>query len=286
MPETISPTIASPIYIERLSKDTDFAMAEISRFFESEGKVYETLRRITTKLESLGVAYAVSGGLALGRYGFVRATDDVDILTSRDGLSMVHERLNGLGYVHVFRGSKAMRDVTSGVKVVFLISGQFPGDGKPKPVAFPDPEEAGVLKDGIRFLRLEPLIELKLASGMTAEHRGKDLIDVQELITRAGLDCDFAGQLAPYVRDAFHQCWVKTRKRFFRILRLDEFADRHAMERFANELRQAGVEVDERKGDAADWLASTEDAAVADRYAMYPSEEFIDPSSLDFESGR
>ncbi len=34
----------------------------------------------------------------------------------------------------------------------------------------------------IRFVTLEKLIELKLASGMTAPDRLKDLADVQELI--------------------------------------------------------------------------------------------------------
>ena len=46
-------------------------------------------------------------------------------------------------------------------------SGGFPGDGKPKPVAFPDPAGASVDIGGIRYLSLEKLVELKLASGMT-----------------------------------------------------------------------------------------------------------------------
>ena len=66
-----------------------------------------------------------------------------------------------------FTGSKNLRDAEHGVRVEFLIAGEFPGDGKPKAVAFPEPTEAGILIDGIRFLSLPKLVELKLASGMT-----------------------------------------------------------------------------------------------------------------------
>ena len=61
----------------------------------------------------------------------------------------------------------------------FLIAGEFPGDGKPKPVAFPDPGEVGVLIDGVRYVNLPGLVELKIASGMTGNlGRMKDLADV------------------------------------------------------------------------------------------------------------
>jgi hypothetical protein len=54
--------------------------------------------------------------------------------------------------------------------------------------------------DGVRVVTLEKLVELKLASGMTAPDRLKDLADVQELIKARGLDADFAAELNPYVR--------------------------------------------------------------------------------------
>jgi hypothetical protein len=50
-------------------------------------------------------------------------------------------------------------------------------------------------------------IELKLASGMVAPHRGKDLVDVQELIRSAGLSRDVADQLDPWVRAKFLDIW-------------------------------------------------------------------------------
>ena len=50
------------------------------------------------------------------------------------------------------------------------------------------------------LLPLPMLIELKLASGMTAPHRLKDLADVQELIRAARLPRELADELDPYVR--------------------------------------------------------------------------------------
>src|SRR5260221_21366 len=51
-----------------------------------------------------------------------------------------------------------------------------------------------------RSILLEKLIELKLASGMTASDRLKDLADVQELIKLKGLDAEFASKLNEFVR--------------------------------------------------------------------------------------
>ena len=64
----------------------------------------------------------------------------------------------------------------------------------------PYPSEASIEIDGIKFVTLEKLIELKLASGISAPDRLKDLADVQELIKIKRLDAAFAARLDPYVR--------------------------------------------------------------------------------------
>ena len=66
-------------------------------------------------------------------------TEDVDILVSPQALKAIHDHLDGRGYVRPFEKSKNLRDAEFGVKIEFLVEGQFPGDGKPKPVAFPNP---------------------------------------------------------------------------------------------------------------------------------------------------
>lgn len=183
------------------------AVRELGRFFMKEGEVYQSLRRITAKLESLDIPYCVVGGMALVAHGYVRGTVDVDLLVTPEGLKATHEALDGLGYVPPFKGSKQLRDAENGVRVEFLVTGQFPGDGKPKPIAFPDPTQASVSIDGIRYLSLPTLVELKLASGLTNPQRLKDLVDVMELIRLLNLPSDFSQNLNPYVQPKFDELW-------------------------------------------------------------------------------
>lgn len=168
-----------------------------------DDKVHTSLRKITTRLRELDILHAVCGGMALVAHGYDRTTVDVDILLTPQGLISAHQGLDGLGYVPPFAGSKNLRDVKTGVRIKFLLAGQFPGDGKPKPVAFPDPQGVGVEIGGIHYLNLPTLVELKLASGMSNILRAKDIGDVVELIKILRLAPDFAQQLNPYVRDRF-----------------------------------------------------------------------------------
>jgi hypothetical protein len=194
-------------YEERLQKDSRWALAEGSRYFQEKSALQDTLRRITERLNQLGIPYAVAGGLALFAHGFRRFTEDVDLLVTPDGLARIHKELEGLGYVPPFKGSKQLRDTESKVRIEFLLTGQFPGDGKPKPVAFPDPGAVSIQKDGINYLRLPTLIELKLASGMTNPARLKDLADVLELIKLLPLGKEMAEELAPYVKQKYLELW-------------------------------------------------------------------------------
>lgn len=45
------------------------ALREASQFFQSEGHVFSALRKITSRLDELGIAYAVAGGMALFHHG-------------------------------------------------------------------------------------------------------------------------------------------------------------------------------------------------------------------------
>src|SRR6185369_5325100 len=135
------------------------------------------------------------GGMALFAHGYQRFTDDIDILMTREDLQRMHEELDGRGWIRPFSTSKNLRDAQTGVRIEFLITGGFPGDGKPKPVSFPDPAAVSVDIGGIRYVALPTLIELKLASGLSAAHRLKDLADVQELIRTLNLPASFHDKL-------------------------------------------------------------------------------------------
>ncbi|MFL5244772.1 MAG: nucleotidyltransferase family protein [Gemmataceae bacterium] len=198
-------------YENLLKEDRSWGFREGSMHFEKESAVHKTLQRIIKRLEELNVPYAVVGAMAMFFHGYQRFTTDIDILVRPDGLKKIHQRLEGLGYLPPYQGSKHLRDADSGVRIEFLTTGDFPGDGKPKPVAFPDPETASVDIDGIRFLSLPALIELKLASGMTNPGRLKDLGDVQEMIRALSLPEEMADRLNPFVRDKFKELWAAVR---------------------------------------------------------------------------
>jgi hypothetical protein len=196
-------------YEQLLNSDFQLALREGDMFFQGEGSVQKTLRRIAQRLNEISVDYAIAGGMALFAHGFRRYTEDVDVLVTAEGLAKIHQELEGLGYIRPFAASKNLRDAETGVRIDFIVSGQYPGDGKPGPVSFPIPADASIEQDGIRIISLPKLIELKLASGQAA-HRLKDLGDVQQMIEHLKLPQAFADQLDPSLRDSYQQIWAAT----------------------------------------------------------------------------
>jgi hypothetical protein len=194
-------------YDEVARRGGDAAMRQLGRFFMGDDPVHITLRKIASKLDDLEIPYAVAGAMALNVHGFQRATLDVDMLVTAEGLKKIHEELEGLGYVAPFAGSKNLKDTQTTVRIEFLVAGQYPGDGKPKPTPFPDPANVAVDIEGIKYLRLPALVELKLASGMTAPLRMKDIADVLELIRLLKLPREFREKLNEYVRPKFDELW-------------------------------------------------------------------------------
>ena len=112
------------------------------------------------------------------------------------------------GYALALSGAqKTFRDVETQVRIEILVTGDYPGDGKPKPVAFPDPSIVFTERGGMRVIPMEKLIELKVASGMSSPHRLRDLADVQDLIATLKLPIEFAETLDASVRETFRQLW-------------------------------------------------------------------------------
>ena len=128
-------------YEDKLNRDSKWALEEGGMYFERRSAVHDTLTRLTKSLDKLEIDYAVAGAMAMFLHGFRRFTEDVGILVTKDGLAKIHEALEGRGYVKLFKASKNLRDASNGVKIDFILSGQFPGDGKPGPVSFPIPSD-------------------------------------------------------------------------------------------------------------------------------------------------
>ena len=180
---------------------------EAARFFMNKSNVHRALERLVDRLMELGIPYAIVGALSLNAYGYRRTTNDVDVLLRREDLEAFKKVYLGRGYGEKFPGSKGFRDATENVDIDVLLTGDYPGDGKEKPVAFPDPASAAVRGERFALLPLKTLIELKVASGMTAPHRLRDLADVIELTRENALEESFAESLHPYVRAKFLELW-------------------------------------------------------------------------------
>jgi len=178
------------------------------RFLMGRGEVHQALYRLTALLEADGLPYAIIGAMALNEYGHRRVTVDVDLVMRESDLQEFKRRHLGAGYAERVPGTGKLVDTQLGVHVDVLSTGRFPGDDKPKPIAFPDPATTAIRGERFALLPMPRWIELKLASGMTAPHRGKDLVDVQELIRSAKLARAVAETLHPWVRDKFVELWL------------------------------------------------------------------------------
>lgn len=172
-----------------------------------EAHVQRALERLAGVLDEKGIPYEVIGALALNAWGYRRVTVDVDVLLAPEGLRALKDAVLGRGYVEKAPGSRGLRDTVAGVDVDVVLAGEYPGDRKPKPVAFPDPASAAVRGRRVALLPLDKLIELKLASGISAPHRLRDLADVLELIRVLSLPRAMAESLDPSVRAKFEELW-------------------------------------------------------------------------------
>lgn len=201
----------TPAYEAYVRQSPERILQEASEFFMQRGNVNQALRDLARRLDEAGIPYAVLGAIALGQHGMPRMTMDIDVLLTPQGLAQFKARYLGRGYVPAFPGAeKTFRHGDTGVRIEVITTGEYPGDGLPKPVSFPDPQEASVEIGGVRVIALERLIELKLASGMTAAHRLRDLADVQDLIRLLGLPEELAERLDGSVRPVYQKLWSQS----------------------------------------------------------------------------
>lgn len=193
--------------VDEIARNYAAALDTATRFAMGTADVQQAAQRLAKALDDLGIPYAVAGGLAVAAHGHLRLTIDVDVLLTPEGLRQFKQRWLGRGWVERYEGSRGLRDTVHDVKIDILLAGDYPGDGKPKPVRFPDPAAVAVNLGDTKMLSLPMLIELKLASGMTAAHRLQDLADVLALIRVNQLPLEMADTLDPFVRDKYAELW-------------------------------------------------------------------------------
>ncbi|HZO14659.1 MAG TPA: hypothetical protein VFB62_15405 [Polyangiaceae bacterium] len=111
-----------------------------------EAEAQQALYRLTAILESDGLPYAIIGAFALNEYGHRRVTVDVDLVMRDEDLQEFKRRHLGKGYAERTPGTGKLLDTTLNVNIGVLSTGRYPGDDKPKPIAFPDPATTAVLR--------------------------------------------------------------------------------------------------------------------------------------------
>ena len=154
------------------------ALDRAEGFFMKTGKVHRAMSELARRLDEAEIPYAIADAMALNAHGYQRVTTDIDILLTREGLTRFKTQNLGRGTSNSSRAAKGFATRRTTCRSTSSLPEEFPGDGKPKPIAFPDPEALPSEGDRFRIMPLNTLLELKLASGMTAAHRLKDLADV------------------------------------------------------------------------------------------------------------
>ena len=187
--------------------DLDKRLWEIGMFFQKNDPVHQSLRRLAKRLEKAGIPYAVMGAMAVNLHGARRTTDDVDVLLTPEGLQRFRQELLPKFYKPTEGRSRRFTERKSGVQVDCLVTGHFPGRGRPGPFAFPDPQEVAVEIEKVQVVNLPQLIQLKLAA-----RRHYDFGDVGFLIHVHNLDESFMEKLHPSVHQDFIECLEEKRR--------------------------------------------------------------------------
>jgi hypothetical protein len=182
-------------------------LKEISMFFQRRDKVHQTARRLVRGFERARIPYALAGALAVNLHGARRTTDDVDFLLTQRGFDQFVDKFVGKATGRVEGRPRRFVDLKNGVTIDILITGRYPGSGKPGPIAFPDPTEASTVIDKTRVLNLQQLIQLKLAA-----RRHYDFGDVVFLIRVHNLDESFANHLHSTLRRDYLECLDEKRR--------------------------------------------------------------------------
>jgi hypothetical protein len=160
-------TWRSPEASARISNSVE----DCGRFFVGEADVQKALTKLVGILEAEELPYAIIGALALNEYGHRRVTVDVDLVMRDEDLQTFKRGWLGKGYAERVPGTGKLLDTEFQVHVDVFRSGRFPGDDRPKLIAFPDPSRVAIRGAPFALLPVERWIDLKLASGMVAAHR-------------------------------------------------------------------------------------------------------------------
>lgn len=129
-------------------------------------KLRDAATKTAAQLDSLGIRYALAGGLAVGAHGYIRATTDVDFLVG-------DEAFEHHGAIVNFKPGIPIE--VDGIRIDYLSPAAL---GSQLEQILDQPP----VSEGLAVVPVEVLIYMKLAA-----NRRRDLVDVIELV-KAGAD--------------------------------------------------------------------------------------------------
>ena len=176
-------------------------------FFREKDPVHKALQRIVKRLEKAGIPYAVMGGMAVFFQGHRRATNDVDLLLTPEGFEAFRKQFVPKNYKPREARPRRFTDPKEDVSIDILITGRYPGSGKPGPISFPDPADVAEVIQKKQIVNLATLIQLKLAA-----RRYQDFADVVSLIRVHDLDESFQEKLHPSLHRDYIECLEEKRR--------------------------------------------------------------------------
>jgi hypothetical protein len=182
-------------------------LKDLDKFFQGRDAVHQAMRRVVRRLNRANIPYVVVGGMAVVFQGYRRTTNDVDLLLTLEGFVEFQRRFVPKNYLPFAGRGRRFIDRVNEVTIDILVTGAFPGTGRPGPVAFPDPDDVGTEVERIRVLDLPTLIQLKLAA-----RRYQDFADVVQLIRAHQLEEAFATRLHPSLRQDYIECLEEKRR--------------------------------------------------------------------------
>lgn len=166
------------------------SLEEALLILEGKGPILEAALDASRILREHRIEGGIVGGVAVGLYGRLRATDDVDVYVAKDA-----QRFAELLETHGYCASETAREFVKVHACVHLHTLVQIGRRR---LQYTD-------INGIRTVSLADLINIKLRSGRDNILRARDLADVVDLMRGNRLSGEFTGLIESDLRPEFRR---------------------------------------------------------------------------------
>lgn len=165
-----------------LADELHFGRDQMLQPQDLPGRYGRVVRALDHLLAAIDCESAVGGGWAVWYHGYSgRMTQDIDIALGADRIDefLRVAAVSGFDVLPASAGRwPKVWHIETQIKVDILPEGAQPGQADaPAPTTIPHPRAMGATRGPLTYIRLNSLIELKLAAGRT-----RDIADVVELV--------------------------------------------------------------------------------------------------------